>query len=399
MKTFTARLGVGAVALALAAVGAPALAGAPGAPGHHGTPRARTVAALDGPRGVDALGHGRTLVTETGGAFSLVVEHKGHPAVVVPLGTLPTDFPPAIALGRHGTVWLLTGASGPPPEEEAASAPSLRSSLQAEAEPAPADPAAGATLYRWRHGWAAPKAFVDIAAYQAGDVDPYDQEDLPADSNPFGLAALRDGTVLVSDAAGNDLLRVWPDRDITTVARLKPRLVQVPAGLPDVPPDEGGPLPPAGTPILSEAVATSVAVGPDGYWYVGELRGFPATPGTSQVWRIRPGSAGALCDPEHPRKGACRRYADGLTSVVDLGASRRNLYAVSLSKASWLAMELGVPGSEVGGLFKIRRHAHHTRVRELVPGSLVMPGGVDAVGRSVYVTGPVFGPGALTKVR
>src|SRR4029453_19346402 len=123
----------------------------------------------------------------------------------------------------------------------------------------------------------------------------------------FGVAALRDGTVLVADAANNDLLRVWPNGKIRTVARLKPRTVTVPAGL-------GAEAPPAGTPFVAEAVATSVTVGSDGYWYVGELRGFPATPGTSQIWRIKPGSVNALCDPAAPSTGACQRYADGFTS-------------------------------------------------------------------------------------
>jgi hypothetical protein len=196
--------------------------------------------------------------------------------------------------------------------------------------------------------------------------------------------------VLVSDAAGNDLLRVWKNGRIKTVARLMPRTVEVPEELPD----EG--FPPAGTPIVSEAVATSVTVGRDGYWYVGELRGFPATPGTSQIWRIKPGSVGATCNPDRPHRGACQRFADGLTSVVDLAASRKGVYAVSLSKMSWLQMELEVPGSEIGGLFKVRSHG---RLRELVEDQLIMPGGVDAGRRGVYVTSPVFGPGTLQRVR
>ena len=47
-------------------------------------------------------------------------------------------------------------------------------------------------------------------------------------------------------------------------------------------------------------MATSVTVGPDGYWYVGELRGFPATPGTSQIWRIKPGTVDAIVRPGEP---------------------------------------------------------------------------------------------------
>ncbi len=149
-------------------------------------------------------------------------------------------------------------------------------------------------------------------------------------------------------------------------------------------------------------------MGEDGYWYVGELRGFPATPGTSEVWRIRPGSVDAVCDPESPRKGACKRYADGLTSVVDLAAGHDSIYALSLSKMSWFQMELGTPGAEIGGLFRIggrygcdsdrsARHGHRC-IRELVPGQLTQPGGVDVSRRSIYLTGPVFGPGSLMKL-
>lgn len=401
MNKTLARWGTAVVALALAAGGTPALAGSSGGGSGGGSGGSgqtlRTITALEGPRGVDALGHGRTLVTETGGDFSLVVERRHKAALVIPLGNLSTEFPPAIALGRHGTVFLLTGAAGPPPEEQA---PQLRS------EPVEPGPAAGATLFKWRPGWKQPKPVADIAAYQAVDVDPDDQEGVPEDSNPFGLAALRDGTVLVADAAGNDLLRVWPSGRIKTVARLMPRTVEVPEGLPDVPPEEGGPLPPAGTPILAEAVPTSVTVGRDGYWYVGELRGFPGTPGTAQIWRIKPGTTNATCDPEDPWRGHCKRYADGLTSIIDLAAGSRGIYALELSKMGWLAFELGLPGAEVGGLFLVRprrsghsRHYPHAAVRELVRDQLILPGGVDVKHGSVYVVGPLFGPGALMKVR
>lgn len=400
MHKHAAALGVAGSALALAAAGLPpAVAG-----GHHGpsSDEPRVVTALDGPRGVDALGHGKTLVTETGGAFSLVVERRHGPARVIELGRLASDFPPAIALGRHGTVFLLTGATGGPPEEDNRAGSVLRAD---EVEP---EPAAGATLFKWRPGWDEPRAVADIGAYQVTDPDPADLEDFPVDSNPFGLAALEDGSVLVADAAGNDLLRVDRHGVITTVARLLPRVVEVPEGLPDLPPEAGGPLPPAGTPIPAEAVATSVAVGADGAWYVGELRGFPATPGTSQVWRIKPGTVGATCDPEAPTTGPCKRYADGLTSVIDLAAGKKGVYALELSKVSWFAAELGLPGSEIGGLFLIekgghhhrhgRGHGHGTRLVELAPDQLVSPGGVDVSGRDVYVTGPVFGPGALLEL-
>ena len=139
-------------------------------------------------------------------------------------------------------------------------------------------------------------------------------------------------------------------------------------------------------------------MGKDGNWYVGELRGYPATPGTSEIWRIKPGTTDATCDPEHPW-GECSRYADGLTSIVDLGAGYRGIYALTLSKMSWLAVESPepIPGAEVGGLFVVskshgnhhRRHGGTATITELVPDQLILPGGVD-VAENPYVVGPIF---------
>ncbi len=363
--------------------------GALAAPGAAADDVPQTVVELQGPRGVDALGHGRTLVTEADGTFSMVVERDGEQPYTAELGRLGTSFAPAVALGRRGVVYLLTGAAEPP--EDAA----MRSLAGKDPLRAPHE---GATLYRWRLGFARPHVVADIAAYQATDPDPADLEDLPSDSNPFGLATLKGGGVLVADAAGNDLLRVRRDGEIETVARLLPRTVKVPPGLPDVPPEEGGPLPPAGTPLPAEAVATSVAVGPNGDWYIGELRGFPATPGTSQVWRVEPGTTDATCDPTRPHRGACTRYANGLTSVVDLAGDRGDLYAVELSRMSWLQLELGTTGAEIGALMRMRRDGDGLHVEEVAPDQLVLPGGVDVADGTTYLTGPVFGPGALARL-
>ena len=42
-------------------------------------------------------------------------------------------------------------------------------------------------------------------------------------------------------------------------------------------------------------MATSIAVGPDGAYYAGELKGFPGTPGHPRVWRIEPGTRHTVC--------------------------------------------------------------------------------------------------------
>lgn len=319
---------------------------------------------LDGPRGV-ALGPGGTLaVAEASGVVSTVVRKGPNRGDTVRIGRVPrTYIAPAIDTNSKGQVFALTAGD----------------SVEG-----------AATLYRFTPGHGRRK-MADIAKYQRRDPDPYDLEGRPRTSNPFGVAGLNNGGALVADAEGNELLRVRPNGKINTVARVKPRTVESP--------DLGPGGPPPGTAMPAEAVITSVTVGADGSYYIGELRGFPATPGTSQIWRIKPGSKNAVCNPVKPRRGDCKRFADGLTSVVDLGAGRDgSIYAVELSKQSWLAMEGGGAGSEIGSLIRISPDRKVRR--ELAKDQLVMPGGVE-VGRGgrVFVTTPVFGQGRLLRVR
>lgn len=366
------RTRIAAVA-ALALAGSVLVAGQADAGGHSSSLKP-VATGLDGPRGVSTYGK-KVIYSVSDGSVYATDGRKTWK-----LGTVPGSggFAPAVDTSKYGVTYALTGAGGEPGQ------PPLPGS---------------STLYRLRPG-KSPVKVADIAAYQKKDPDPYDQEQNPTDSNPFGVAALKDGTVLVSDAAGNDLLRVWPNGKIRTVAKLKPRLVKVPANMPATDPD-GNPLPPPGTPILAEAVATSVTVGSDGYWYVGELRGFPGTPGTSQIWRIKPGSVGAVCDPAKPYKGNCQRYADGYTSIVDLaGGPRGTLAVVQLARESWVQFEFA--GKTIGSLYLQYPGKHHKAgyKKELVRGQLNLPGGAAfSKWGDLYVAGPVFGPGAVYKVR
>ncbi|MEV0217861.1 ScyD/ScyE family protein [Streptomyces sp. NPDC050704] len=82
------------------------------------------------------------------------------------------------------------------------------------------------------------------------------------ESNPYGVLALPDGRKIVADAAGNDLIEVSP--------RGRTRALTVF-------PDHDG----------NESVPTSLALGPDGKLYVGELNGEAAKP-TARVWRVDP---------------------------------------------------------------------------------------------------------------
>lgn len=174
----------------------------------------------------------------------------------------------------------------------------------------------GQTLYRVSHGNV--QVVADLLAFEEA-VNP-DQVWNPGEpeSNPFNVAHLRGGDVLVADAAANAILMVESDGDVDWVAVLPPQ-----------------PLPFNGGVIPAQPVATSVAVGPDGAYYAGELKGFPGTPGNSKVWRIEAGTRRTVCP-----SAACTVVLDGLTSIVDLAfGPDGTLYVAELDAASWLATE------------------------------------------------------------
>lgn len=224
----------------------------------------------------------------------------------------------------------------------------------------------------------------DILEYQAVDVDPYNapgQPD-PGESNPFGLTGLPSNDVLIADAAGNDILRVNPNGDAVTVARFT---------LEEILPGQ-----------FAEAVPTSIALGPDGWAYVGQLVGFPGTPGSAHIWRVNPNAEDALCsvaaivpDPD------CTVWKSGFTSIIDLAFNPNNgtLYVYEIAKDGWLAFE---EGFAPGGVFPpaVLLEVKGGKTRELVPGELSQPGGV-AVSRNgtVFVTDGIFGDGRLLRVR
>lgn len=319
---------------------------------------------LDGPRGLGVGRHGAVVFSESDGSVSKLITRGPDAGDVRQLTSVAPGLAPAVDMNSRGRVFILTGGGEPGPGV--------------------------ATLYRWYRG-SGLKPMADIAAYQQRHPDPYDLEDFPGDSNPFGVQAVKGGSALVADAAGNEVLQVFRKGHIRSVAIVKPRIVRVPDALPD----EG--FPPAGTRIPSESVITSVAVG-DGYWYFGELRGFPATPGKSQVWRVKAGTKNAVCDPEHPYRGACRRVADGFTSIVDLAVGPAgHIFVAELVKKSWLQWELEI-APPIGGIFEMS--ANGRNVKELGPGEFILPGGVEVgADGKIYAIGPIFGEGALSRIR
>lgn len=150
------------------------------------------------------------------------------------------------------------------------------------------------------------------------------------DSNPFDVEDLGGGQALVADAGGNTLLKIDRHGNVQVVAVLPNEQVSTANAAALL----GVPFPPT---LDAQPVATSVVIGRDGHFYVGELKGFPAPIGESRVWKISPHALNAKCG----QSSLCSVALDGLTSIVDLqfGPDGR-LYAAQIDDHSWLAVEL-----------------------------------------------------------
>jgi len=169
-------------------------------------------------------------------------------------------------------------------------------------------------VYRVSNGAAA--LIADTGAFEAA-VDPAG-DGTDEGSNPFDLARLSGGKALVADAAGNSLLIVDAHGQLDWVASF---------------PQQHGIQP----------VPTSVAIGPDGAYYVGELTGAPFPTGISRVWRIAPGTRHAACGSSP----ACSIVVTGRTAIIDLQfGPKGKLYVAQLDDAGVGAFE---EGSGVGG--------------------------------------------------
>jgi hypothetical protein len=282
------------ISVAAAMVAVPTMAGA--------------VGGLSGPIfGIDTAPNGDVLVADasTGivplrdGAIGDAVAHLGASDVS--------------AIGR-GSMWVLNGA-GADPEADT-----------------------GQALYRVSEG--RERMVANLWEFEA-TVNP-DGND-PFDSNPFDVQSLGGGAALVVDAGGNDLLRVDNEGDVEVLAVFHDELnstanIKDLAGCPTPPPEFAfvcG-LPPA---IPGQAVPTSIAIGPDGWIYVGELAGFPAPTDESDIWRVAPWASWADCDGTDPD---CQLVFDGgFTSIMDLAfGPDGDLYVVEFDEASWAAVEI-----------------------------------------------------------
>jgi hypothetical protein len=172
--------------------------------------------------------------------------------------------------------------------------------------------------------------FVDVAAFEGTD----NPEPTMVDSNPYSVAVV-DGGFVVADAGGNDLLMVDESGSVSLIAAFPPFEWQFPAEMLAAmgpPPEEENALPVEGEEAPAESgapaeeapaegtvpaegemvtlpvewVPTSVVVGPDGAYYVGQLTGGPFPVGGASVLRVDPAT------------GESTTYASGFTNIIDI---------------------------------------------------------------------------------
>lgn len=163
-------------------------------------------------------------------------------------------------------------------------------------------------------------------------------------NNPFKVDAVSGNTAFVADAAGNTLLSATSKGQVDWKAIFTPPVDSEGEWL--VRWDAGGDS--ESIPCYVQPVPTSVAVGPDGYTYVGELTGALAEGlpiGLSRVWKIPTESNNVVCQEG---SGDCELLIEGLTSVIDLEIGPDGLlYVVELDENSWISAF--VPGLPAGG--------------------------------------------------
>jgi hypothetical protein len=215
----------------------------------------------------------------------------------------------------------------------------------------PASAAAMGKLHKFVGGAAQPLA--DLADCEARQNPDNGQPGSAVDSNPQGLLAVY-GQQFVTDAGGNDLIHRDVDGNLSTLAVFDVRQA-------DAPPFLG--LPP-GTKLPWQAVPTTVALGPDGALYVGQLTGFPFTKGGANVYRWA--------------ADGVTTYATGFTNVIDIAfGPDGSLYVLEIAKEGLRAADAG------GRLVRIDPDGTETTVIEE---GLQAPTSVAVTHDSIYIS-------------
>jgi hypothetical protein len=144
---------------------------------------------------------------------------------------------------------------------------------------------------------------VDIGAYQ-----PVPNPDPNRESDPYGMIEEKDGVVL-TDASRNWLLHVAEDGTVSRIASIPSRF----------------------NGRITDAVPTTVAKGPDGLYYVGELVGIPFSGPTrppSNIYRVDPDT------------GAVDVLVTGFNAIIDMAFHGDDLYVLQ----HWTSNSTGSDG-------------------------------------------------------
>jgi len=215
----------------------------------------------------------------------------------------------------------------------------------------------------------------------------------PFESNPFRVQSLGGFGALITDAAANDLLLVDYRGNVRVLAIFPTELtstanIKALAGCPSASPFCSFP-----DMMSTQAVPTGVAIGRDGYIYVGELKGLPAPTGKSAVWRVSPFAHWAQCGSSPD----CVKVFDSFTSIIDVAAGPDgNLYVVEMDEGSWAAVR--VFNKPLGGTINAC-NVRTQRCREVathVPVPTAITFGKDG---SLWATENALTPGGAEVVR
>ncbi|SCL33823.1 hypothetical protein GA0070624_4831 [Micromonospora rhizosphaerae] len=186
------------------------------------------------------------------------------------------------------------------------------------------------------------------------------------ESHPYSVAILPDGSRVVADAAGNDVVRVAPDGTISTVAVLPPApsviTAELAAGV-------GLPECTVGKTYNFEPVPTDVELGRDGLLYVSSLPGGPEDPSF--------GARGAVYSV-NLATGTVTRIASGFLGATNL--------AVGPDGTIYVAELFGGRISTVSG----------AGAKPLA--DVPFPAAVEWANGKLYATTDVFGNGSVVTI-
>ncbi len=213
-------------------------------------------------------------------------------------------------------------------------------------------------------GKAQPAVLVNFAAFEVANNPDHGRGpgarfgNPPIDSDPYAFTAYRGGYAVV-DAAGNDLLWIERDGTVSILAVFPTQTLPLTRSI-----GKQIGAPPSMTSISVQSVPSSVALGPDGALYVGELTGVPFAPSSARVWRVVPGRRPTV-------------YASGFTTISDLAFDGPNLLVLELSTKGLLN------GKSPGALIRVTSAGGK---KLLASEGLLYPAGLAVAGDSIYIS-------------